>query len=102
MTQDVPSPDWWRLVSAQVQRHALAPLRDLYRFVVDLETANAKQMITGQAADVVADSNLSADRGSGHDQTVPLKDEHAVDGQPEIPVTATPRMAFQALDDEPA
>ena len=51
---------------------------------VHLQAAHAKKLIAGQAAHVIADLDLAAERRSGDHDAMPLQDEGAVDGQAKV------------------
>ena len=59
------------LGSAQVQRHSLAPRCHLDRRVVDLDAADAKLVMSGEAADPIANRDLSVARRAGDDDPWP-------------------------------
>ena len=49
-----------------------------------LQAAHAKQMVTGQAAHLVADFDFAAQRRAGHDHAMSLQDKSAVHRQTEV------------------
>ena len=76
--------DLGALGTGEIHRHALSPTGAVDGFAVDLQAAHAKKMIAGQAAHLLADFDLAAQRRAGDDHAVPLQDEGAVDGQAEV------------------
>ena len=87
------------VLAGQVQGHALAPARCLYRLAVDLDAAHAELPAAGDCVDVVAGAHLAGQGRAGHDHPVPLEHEHPVHGQAEEAAGRGPVDAFQELED---
>jgi hypothetical protein len=85
MTDHMTAGNRRTFLPAQVERDSLAPHPNFDRFVMDLDAADAKELVSRQTANAVARMDLSFQSRSGHDKTVALKRKHPVHRQPEVP-----------------
>src|SRR5688572_5939055 len=83
VANDVTSRDVGAVGTGQIHRYALSPTGDVDRFAMNLQTANAEQMVSGQTAHLFANFDFTAQGRTGDDDAVSLEDEGAINRKAE-------------------
>ena len=100
VANDLAALDGGALGAGEIHRDALAPAGALDRLAMHLQAAHAEQIVAGQAAHLLADFDLAAERRAGDDDAMALQDEGAVDRQAKVAGRRGVIGGFQRLGDQ--